>query len=271
VINGTSFSSPLVAGSYAVLRAARPGLRMGQYRSLLTTTAQPFPALETRPAPVQVGGSGRLDLSAALRGQLALDPGSVSFGLGGQRVEAARTIRIQNVGTGLGSWKVEVDSGDEIKATVEPAEFSLGPSDTVDITVRFKGDLQLGEYQGFLLFRQADAAEGDRPQRVPYWYGVPSGRPASVTVNPPAPARAATGSTVSLHALITDAIGGGIPEAPKVTVLEGSAEFVEATSEENVFPGYWNVKLRMGAESGQTNRFRIEAGEVVREISIRTR
>lgn len=271
VTNGTSFSSPLVAGSYAVLRAARPGLQMGQYRSLLTTTAQPFPALETRPAPVQVGGSGRLDLSAALRGQLAVDPGSISFGMGGQRVEAARTIRIQNVGTGLGSWKVEVDSGDEAKATVEPTEFSLGVSDTIDVTVRFQGDLQLGEYQGFLLFRQVDAAEGDRPQRVPYWYGVPSGTPASVKMNPSAPATAETGSTVSLHALITDTIGAGTSEPPKVTVLEGSAEFLEATSEESVFPGYWNIKLRMGAESGQDSRFRIEAGPVVREIAIRTR
>jgi hypothetical protein len=227
--------------------------------------------MEARPAPVQVGGSGRLDLSAALRGKLAMDPGSISFGMGGQRVEAARTIRVQNVGAGLGSWNVEIDSGDESKATVEPAEFSLGASDTVDITVRFRGDLQLGEYQGFLLFRQVDAAEGDRPQRVPYWYGVPSGTPASVKMIPSAPTTAATGSVVSLHALITDTIGAGTTETPKVTVLEGSAAFIEATSEETVFPGYWNIRLRMGSESGQANRFRVEAGPVVREFSIRTR
>jgi hypothetical protein len=271
VINGTSFSSPLVAGSYAVLKAARPGLRMGQYRSLLMTTAQPFPAADGRPAPVQVGGSGRLDLSAALRGQLAADPGSISFGMGGQQVEAARTVRVQNMGMGLGTWKVVVDSADEIKATVEPEEFSLGASDALDITVRFKGDVQLGEYQGFLLFRQVDAAEGDRPQRIPYWYGVPSGTPASVTVMPSAPASAATGSTVDMSVLITDAIGAPTAGTPKVTVLEGSAEFLEAISQEDIFSGYWSIRLRMGAEAGQVNRFRIEAGEVVRELSIRTR
>jgi len=271
VISGTSFSSPLVAGSYAVLKAARPGLKTGQYRALLTTTAQPFPAVDTRPAPVQVAGAGRLDLSAALKGRLAMHPVSVSFGMGGQRVDAARTIRIQNVGMGIGTWKVEVDSGDETKVKVEPEEFSLGESDTADITVRLAGNLALGEYQGFLLFRRVDAAEGERPQRVPYWYGVPSGTAATVRLNPSAPGTAATSETLDLFALITDAIGGSTSETPKVTVLEGSAVFLEANSIEDLYPGYWNIRVRMGSESGQQNRFRIEAGPAVREFAIRTR
>jgi len=269
--NGTSFSSPLVAGAYAVLKAGRPGLRAGQYRSLLVNTAQPFPAAAARPAAVQVGGAGRLDLSAALSGQLAMDPVSISFGMGGQRVDVGRRIRIQNVGAGVGTWKVAVDSGDELKAAVEPAEFSLGASDTIDLTVRFRGDAQLGEYQGFVLFQRVDAAEGERPQRVAYWYGVPTGAPATVRVVPSAPASAAGGSVVKLFALITDTIGAGTPEVPKVTVLEGSGAFLEATSEERVFPGYWSISLRMGAEAEQVNRFRVEAGAAVREITIRSR
>ena len=267
--NGTSFSSPLVAGAYAVLKAGRPGLRMGQYRSLLVNTAQPFPVAEAR--AVQVGGAGRLDLQAALGGRLTMDPVSVSFGMGGQRVDAARTIRVLNAGRGVGTWKVEIDSGDEMKATVAPAEFSLGVSDTVDLRVQFRGDAQPGEYQGFLLFRRVDAAEGERPQRVAYWYGVPSGKPATIRVVPAAPATAAVSGVVNLTVLITDAIGAGTREAPEVTVLEGSGTFLSAASEEDRFPGYWRIALRLGAESGQVNRFRVEAGAVVREISIRTR
>ncbi|MFN0103543.1 MAG: S8 family serine peptidase [Bryobacteraceae bacterium] len=270
--NGTSFSSPLVAGAYAVLKAGRPGLRAGQYGSLLVNTAQPFPAAESRPASVQDGGSGRLDLNAALRGQLAMDPPSISFGLGGRRVDAGRTIRVQNTGASVGTWKLEVDSADEVKMTVAPTEFSLGVSDTIDLDVRLSGDLQLGEYQGFLLFRRVDAPAEERPQRVAYWYGVPTGKPATVSVIPSAPATAAAGGVVSITVLITDSIGASTPfETPKVTVLEGAAEFLEATSEESRYPGYWSIRLRMGANSGQTNRFRIEAGAVVREFSIRTR
>jgi len=269
VINGTSFSSPLTAGAYAVLKAGRPGLKVGQYRSLLVNTAQAFPVAEAR--TVQIGGAGRLDLQAALSGRLAMDPISVSFGLGGQRLDAARTIRIQNAGTGAGTWRVEIDSGDELKATVEPAEFSLGIADTLDLNVRIRGDVQPGEYQGFLLFRRVDAEEGERPQRVAYWYGSPIGTPATIRIIPAAPATAASSGVVSLNALITDAIGASIREVPKVTVLEGSGTFIDARSEETIFPGYWSLSIRMGAESGQVNRFRVESGAVVREFSIRTR
>lgn len=269
--NGTSFSSPLVAGAYAVLKAARPGLRAGQYRSLLVNTAQPFPAGEGKPAPVQVGGAGRLDVTAALAGRLAMDPPTLSFGMGGQRVDASRGIRVRNVAPGVGTWKVEVESADAVKAVAEPSEFSLGESDTVDIRVRLAGDLQTGEYQGFLLFRRVDAPEGERPQRVPYWYGVPTGRAATVSLLPSPPTTANGGATVSFSVLITDAVGAGVPDAPVVTVVQGGGTFLDAISFEDTYPGYWRVRVRVGPDVGQENRFRIEAGAVVREVSIRTR
>ncbi|MBI2685114.1 MAG: S8 family serine peptidase [Acidobacteria bacterium] len=272
VVDGTSFSSPLVAGGYAVLKAGRPGLTPAQYRSLLVNTAQQIPASEVRSAPVQVGGAGRLDLQAALRGRLTMEPVSISFGLGGQRVDMSKTLRIQSVTAGVGTWRVEVDSGDDVKPIVEPSEFSLGAADTVDLRVKFSGDLQLGEYQGFLLLRRLDAEEGERPQRVAYWYGVPTGKPAAATFVPGAPSSAAAGSTVSLPLLVTDAIGAGTPlETPKVTVLEGSGDFVDATSAEEAFPGYWLIRLRMGSVTGQANRFRIEVGSIIREVSINAR
>ena len=269
---GTSFASPLVAGAYAVLKAGRPGLTNSPYRSLLVNTAQPFPGSEPRPFPVQVGGAGRLDVQAALRGRLAMEPVSVSFGMGGQRMDVTRPIRIQNVTPNTGTWKVEIDSGDDVKATVEPAEFSLGSGDAITLQVRLSGDLPVGENQGFLLFRPVDADESERPQRMAYWYGVPSGKPAYASVIPSAPLTATAGSSVTLNVLITDAIGAATPfEAPKVTVLEGGGEFITATSVDELYPGYWQVRLRMGTASGQRNRFRIEAGAAIREVSIQSR
>ena len=272
MVDGTSFSSPLVTGAYAVLKSGRPGLTAAQYRSLLVNTAQPIPAFDVRPAAVQIGGAGRMDLQAALKGRLTMDPVSVSFGIGGQRVDFSRTLRVQNASGGVGTWKVEVDTGDEIKPIVEPSEFSLGPGDTVDLKVNFAGDLQLGEYQGFLLLRPANAEDGERPQRVAYWYGVPTGKPAAAIFLPTPASTAAAGSTVSLTLLVTDSIGASTPlETPKVTVLEGSGDFIDASSADDLFPGYWLIRLRMGSVSGQTNRFRVEAGAIVRELSIVTR
>lgn len=272
VVNGSSFSAPIVTGAYALLKAARPGLTAGQYRSLLVNTALPFPEFDPRPAPVQVGGAGRLDVKAALNGRLTMNPVSVSYGFGGQTMDATRSIRIQNVSGAIGSWKVEVDSSDEVKATVEPAEFSLGVGDTIDLRVRLSGNLQTGEYQGFLLFRSLDAPATERPQRVPYWYGVPSGKPASATPLPSAPRSAAAGETLEFYLLVTDQIGApATAEQPKVTVAEGSGSLVRVASLEPEYPGYWLVRVKMGAAVGETNRFRIEVGSVVREVVIRSR
>ena len=264
---GTSFASPLVAGAYAVLKAGRPGLTSSQYRSLLVNTAEAFLV-----APVQEAGAGRLDVHAALRGRLAMEPVSVSFGTGGQRMDVTRPIRVQNVTPNTGTWKVEVASSDDVKATVEPAEFSLGSGDVIDLQVRLSGDVPVGENQGFLLFRPLNGEENERPQRMAYWYGVPSGKPAAATVIPSAPQTAAAGATVTLTVLITDAIGAATPfESPKVTVLEGGGEFITATSIDEFYPGYWQVRLRIGPATGQRNRFRIEAGAAIREVSIQSR
>jgi hypothetical protein len=266
LIDGTSFSAPMVAGAYAVVKANRPGLRPDQYRSLLVNSMTPFPA------SVQNAGAGLLDVGAALQARLTMDPYSVSFGLGGQRVNLDRLIRIQNSSASVGTWRVVVDSRNATKATVEPAEFSLGPGDRTDIRIRLTGDFAIGEHEGFLRFERVDAPEGERQQRLAYWYGVPNGQPAAATFIPSAPASASGGSTVDLTMLVTDAIGATVAsEPPKVTVLEGSGDFVSAASLDATYAGYWRIRLRMGPVSGQVNRFRVEMGPVVREVSIRTR
>lgn len=271
VRSGTSFSAPVVAGAYALVKAARPGLRAERYRSLLVNNAEPFPSGDT-PGPVQVFGAGRLDIAAALEGRLTLDPVSISFGAGGQQVNAERGMRVQNVSGNVGTWSVEVSSADAVKPVIEPAEFSLGPGDTADLRIRLNGSLALGEYQGHLLFRRFGAPEGERPPRAAYWYGVPSGTPASAAFLPSPPATARTGATVSVSLLVTDAIGAPVAsEAPRVTLAEGSGDFLSAQSLDNQSRGYWQIQVRMGSVPNEINRFRVEIGPLVREISIRSR
>jgi hypothetical protein len=267
---GTSIAAPLVSGSYAILKAARPGLTPAEYRTLLVNTAQRLPVAE-RARPME-NGAGRLDAGAALKGQLAIAPISIAFGLGTQRVDQTRTARVKNAGTRVGTWRVEIESEDAVKPVVEPAEFSLGPGDTVDLRVVLAGDVAVGETQGYIVLREVDGPEGAGPHRVAYWYGVASQRASSITMNPAAPATAAPGETVRVTALITDAIGAAITaEAPKVTVLEGSGDVAGVDSAEEVYPGYWLLRLRVAGAPGEVNRFRIESGEVVREVSIRVR
>ncbi len=55
---GTSFSTPLVAGAAAVLKGARPGLTVPQYRSLLINSAAPATASQGVSATVSQAGAG---------------------------------------------------------------------------------------------------------------------------------------------------------------------------------------------------------------------
>ena len=80
--DGTSFSTPLVAGAAAVLKGARPGLTVPQYRSLLINGAAPATASQGVAATVSQAGAGILNLAAAVSGTVAAYPTSLSFGTG---------------------------------------------------------------------------------------------------------------------------------------------------------------------------------------------
>src|SRR5262249_54848216 len=73
ITQGTSFSSPQVAGAIALLKAARPGLTNAQYKSLLVNTAG------SASGTSQQTGSGSLNVFAALNASAAAAPVSLSF------------------------------------------------------------------------------------------------------------------------------------------------------------------------------------------------
>lgn len=101
---GTSFATPLVAGTVALMLSARPDLDPAAVRSILQASARPFPTEGADngddPAPVPVCqppssqdqlqcycttflcGAGILDAAAALRNVMALAPPEVAPGAG---------------------------------------------------------------------------------------------------------------------------------------------------------------------------------------------
>lgn len=268
VAGGTSFSSPMVAGAYAVLKAARPGLTAAQYRSLLVNATATFTGGGERPMAVQSAGAGLLQLGSAMSANLTFEPLSISFGRGENRIDRERNVKITNAGKEAGVFKIQVASSDELRPVVEPVEFALGPGDSISVKVRFLADTGPGEYQGFL---QVSKDEDVPAGRVAYWYGVPSGTASAIGFVPSPATTATSGTNVNLSALITDSTGFAVSEAPKVTVLEGSGDVVSTISQEGIYPGIWQIRVRIGGASGDVNRFRIEAGPVVREVTIRAR
>ena len=66
---GTSFATPMVTGSVAVLMAATPGLTGAQYRSLVVNSGRELDQYpNTVMAPPQTAGNGQLDLLGGASG-----------------------------------------------------------------------------------------------------------------------------------------------------------------------------------------------------------
>src|SRR5258708_37417387 len=83
LVDGSSFSAPLVAGAAALIKSARPGLTVAQYRSLLINTAAATMTATGHSPGVQEGGAGILAALAALRAPVTASPTSLRFGAGG--------------------------------------------------------------------------------------------------------------------------------------------------------------------------------------------
>lgn len=262
VAQGTSFSAPLVAGAYAVLKQARPGLNPHQYRSLLiNTTAQAGAGDAAEGSPQQVG-AGRLDLLKAVDSQLIVAPAVLSFGAGGAPGPAAQDITIQQTGSEGARYTVRVDAGGGSQPSVEPAEFDLAAGGVTKVRITWPGELAAGAHYGRVIFRKAEAETGPEVLRIPYWYGVPRPEAANITFLPYPPFEADADSSVDLWFLTTDAIGlAATTQEPEVKVEEGGGTVVEVRRREALAPGLVKVTVRLGPGRDVENVFLIRCGE----------
>lgn len=163
VIQGTSMSSPHVAGVAALLKALHPAWTPSQIRSALMSTAlnngqkARTPAGDGPATPFDLG-AGRIDMTRAPRAGFVLDETAAAFAAadpqqnGGSLQSAAslnlasltqadclqtctwvRTIKsTQNVAV---DWTVSVNAPPTLTLTVEPQTFSLPVSGTQLVTI----------------------------------------------------------------------------------------------------------------------------------------
>lgn len=268
VESGTSFAAPLVAGAAAVLKAARPGLDPRHYRSLLVNTTDRFPVDAERPAGVQRAGAGRLNLRAALSGTVAAYPTSLSFGSGSGTFDLTRQLTLTNLDSAPETFTIQVDhygGGTAPQVFSNAIQLDAGASQTV--TLRWTGTaLDPGEYFGFLQIRGTRSAV---EARVPYWYAVPTGTPAFLTVLN-AREQGAAGASLrrAIYFRVTDATGIPVRNVrPEVTVVAGGGEVTAVDFVDSEYPGVYAVSVRLGEQGGR-NEFRIQVGELRRSVVI---
>ncbi len=266
---GTSFSAPIVAGAAAVLMAARPGLSVPHYRSLLINTADTLVLEGGKPAPVQAAGGGLLNLDRALAATITAVPATISFGDTTGALE--RRLLVSNIGTAPETLTITAqpfDGGPPPAAA--PAAFTLAPgaSQQVTLTLTPPGP-PAGEHQGFLWIRGGSTAA---EIHVPYWYAITSAEPANLTiVHADEEGQAGELLRRAIGIRITDAAGVPITSVPpRVSVVSGGGSVESVVSADQSSPGLFEASVRLGAVAG-SNVFRIEAGDLSKEVTIEGR
>jgi len=152
--------------------------------------------------------------------------------------------------------------GDDNPTSTLDMPINPGQSKTIYAYWTTDTPLSVGEYQGDILI---EGANGDA--LVPYWYGVPSGAPQSVTFMNSLPTSAAAGSTVDLFVRVTDLIGYAITDNPHLGFqsLVSAGGGAIALSPAVYFPNVRLITLRLGprpwttpirSASGQSRRCR---------------
>lgn len=267
-ISGTSFSSPLVAGAAALVKAARPGLTAAEYRSLLVNSAGQAWARPDEIARVQEGGAGVLDVGAALRSTIAAAPVSLSFGVGSLNGYIPRRLTLRNIGTVAETYQLSAIPRDGAPVPELPASsLRLEAGQSVELVLDFPaGGLRSGSYEGLITVQGTNSGV---ESRIPYWYAVGSPVPSAVSVPYQADSGEVGGSlSLAIAFRVTDAAGVTINSVePAVTAISGGATVTRVYPPSSYYPGLFIVSVRFGPEPG-TNVFRIQAGDITREVRI---
>ena len=274
VIDGTSFASPIVAGAAAVLRAARPGLTIDQYNSLLINGATPLfrnggPIVER----VQQTGTGVLNLEAALRNTVTVFPTSLTFGVGSGVMAGARSghynqLAVTNIGKVTDTFKIRsiaYDSAPALEFSASPGnlepqanyEMTLTPGQTKTVYAYWTARLPRGVYQGQILVEGTSTAV-----LTPYWYAAPSLIPRDVLELNPPDSTARPGSTLLLYLRVMDETG--YPLTADANLRFAGTASTGATIELMpgvIFPNLRAVRLRL-APAARSNSFQFTFGDL---------
>jgi minor extracellular serine protease Vpr len=182
--DGTSFSTPLVAGAAALVTQRHPEFTAAEVKSVLVNTASQDVTTDNSTPAVPVGiqrlGAGKLDAGAAVSALVTSDPATVSFGvLRSGSLPMNRQLQITNRGTASVNLTVLVSSpgaGVGTNLAVDKTSLALTAGATTTLTVSLTGTLPLpGSYSGTVMLQATGVL-----LRIPYLFLVGSGSQANM-------------------------------------------------------------------------------------------
>ncbi len=172
---GTSFSSPMVAGAAAAVKGLFPSLGPQAIKSILTSTASQGLTVDgSNAADILQTGSGLLDMGAAASAQAWFSASALNFGVQQYQdtLSLTRTFAITNISSRTDQFTVTVapliDGAAATLSRTETGPVAPGASATVDLTLQVTAPASRG-FQGFVLVRSAATST---VYRIPYWAGL---------------------------------------------------------------------------------------------------
>ena len=178
VADGTSFSSPMVAGAAALVKQAQPNLTPLQVKSALVNSATLSGVLNqagTAPAAIADVGSGLLQAQNAAVPQVEFNPSTISFGSVAEGLPAAQTVVITNSSGSPLSLTFTVSATTPAPSTQVLVNGSSAASVAVSatggsVTVRLSGGIPpAGRYEGVI-----NVTGASTPLHIPYMFVAPS-------------------------------------------------------------------------------------------------
>lgn len=178
VADGTSFSTPMIAGALALVKQANPSFAPVQLKSAVVNTATQDVSENGFTASVVSTGNGKLNAGGAIQAVLSVDPATVSFGaLARGTPPTPQTLAIHYSGASSASLTLTVSpvfgtppSLDKTVLAVSPAQ----PDQSVTLTLP-SAIPSPGIYEGAITIQGAGPA-----LRVPYLYVVGDGIPFDI-------------------------------------------------------------------------------------------
>ena len=169
-VDGTSFSSPLVAGAAALVKQNHPSYTSAQIKSALVNSAAQDVTSDDFGDKVDIVwmGAGRLDAGAAVNATALVQPATISFGfVRSGSLPISRAITVSNA---PGTMNVAVVPSSTVAGvTVASDKTTVGSGGTLNISL--SGTVPApGQYSGFVTL-----TGGGVTTRIPYLFVVPAG------------------------------------------------------------------------------------------------
>jgi len=143
--SGTSIAAPHVTGAVAILLQKHPGLDPSSIASIITTTTDPVTDAYGKIFPINVAGSGRLNITRAISADLIISPHSLVFNISYENSNDTRTLYLHSISnTTIPKLKVQFSSN-------EPSlvfNYSIN-NNTLDAQITDNAR-DIGDYDGFI-------------------------------------------------------------------------------------------------------------------------